>query len=75
MNNPNFNYSKLKGKITELYDKQYKFAEALGITDTSLTNKLNGTSNFTQPEIYNASKLLGIPINEIGEYFYILKVE
>lgn len=63
-----YDYSKLKGKIVEVYGTQGKFAEALGITDTSLSNKLRNTNYFKQDEIAESIKLLHIE-NPIPYFF------
>ena len=70
-----FDYSKLKGKIREICGTQEKFAEALGRTDTTINNKLNNKSLFTQDEILNSVEVLRISPNEIAEYFFNQKVE
>lgn len=70
-----FDYSKLKGKIKEVFDIQSNYAKALGLSETSVTNKLNNITNFTQTEIYETSKLLSISKEEIGLYFFTEKVE
>ncbi|EFR42922.1 DUF739 family protein [Dialister micraerophilus] len=68
-------YSKLKGKIKERYGTQAKFAEALGLSERSMSLKLTGKLPFDQKEIDNSLALLDISKNEIGEYFFALKVQ
>ena len=65
-----FNYSKLRGKIKEVYGTQDMFAEELGIGRVSLSQRLNNLLEFTQQEIFKACKLLGIPLEEISIYFF-----
>ena len=55
-----FDYSKLEGKITEVYKSNYKCAEALGISKASISAKLNNKSII----------LLKIPENEVSLYFF-----
>lgn len=55
-----FNYNKLKGKITEKYGTQLSFARAMGVSERTLSLKLNNRVAFSQPEIFLASQLLGI---------------
>ena len=43
-----YDYSKLKGKIRETFEKQSEFATALGISDASLSNKLNNKNFFVK---------------------------
>ena len=66
----NFKYSKLKGRIIERYGTQKAFAEAMGMNVATLNAKLNSKATWTLEEIEKACSLLGIPKNEINEYFF-----
>lgn len=68
-------YSKLRGKIKEVYRTEKAFAEALGISTVSLSSKLNGIVQFTQREIDRSCELLDIPKRFIPVYFFIRKVK
>ena len=70
-----FDYSKLKGKIKEIFDVQSNYAKALNLSETSVTNKLNNITYFTQSEISKSIDLLKIPFDEIGLYFFTKEVE
>lgn len=70
-----YNYSKLKGKIKEVYNTQNNFAKALGIGRTSVSQRLNNHSEFTQNEIYKTCQLLGIGLDKLDEYFFNYKVK
>ena len=65
-----FDYSKLKGKIKEKCDSQKVFAEHLGITEGTLTSKLQGYTYFTQEEIMASVDILGINPETISAYFF-----
>lgn len=65
-----FNYSKLKGKILEVYKTQGAFAEALGVSITTLNLKLNNKSEWNTLEIVRSCELLGIPLAEAHLYFF-----
>lgn len=65
-----YKYAKLKGKIIEKYGSQGKFAEQVGLSETSMSKKLNYKSGFSQDEIEMWSELLDIERNEYGEYFF-----
>ena len=67
-----FDYSKLKGKITEKYDTQKAFADSLGITEGTMTAKLHGYTYFTQDEIMRSVGLLDIDPGEVTLYFFTL---
>jgi len=70
----NYNYSKLLGKIKEVYGTQEKFAEALGIGRVSLSQRLNCKLEFSQNEMNRSIELLGLNKAEIPLYFFTLRV-
>lgn len=63
-------YGKLREKIKTKYSTLKKFAEAMGKDSSTLSLKLNGIAPWKQTEIETVCQLLGIPVNEIGEYFF-----
>lgn len=69
-----FDYSKLAGKIKEQFGSQKEFASALGVSETTLSCKMNNVYYFSQAEIKNASKLLKLEPGTVSEYFFTLKV-
>ena len=69
-----FDYSKLRGKIVEKYGNQSNFASALGISENTLSLKMNNKVRFTTDDITTISRLLEINAGEIGRYFFALKV-
>lgn len=70
-----YNYSALLGKIVETFGTQAKFAEALGISEHTVSLRLNGKRQWKQEEILRASSLLHIPKEEIVHYFFTLQVQ
>ena len=68
-----FDYRKLKGKIKEIFDTQDAFAKALGISNVTISLKLNNKAEFSQKEIDKASDLLKIKKEEIPVYFFTKK--
>jgi len=70
-----FDYSKLKGRIREIFDTQSAFAEAMGMSTTSLSAKLNNKIEFSQKEMDKASDLLKIKKEEIPVYFFTPEVQ
>lgn len=70
-----YDYSKLLGKIKEIYSTQKDFAKALGINRCSLNLKVNNKAEFTQTEINKSIRLLGIDETEIPAYFFTEKIE
>lgn len=65
-----FNYAKLLGKIVEIFGTQRRFAEAMGLSERTISLKLNGKMGWKQTEIVKASSVLSIPENSIVEYFF-----
>lgn len=70
-----FDYSKLKGRIREKYGNQEDFANAMGLTPTTISFKINGKAKWRQDEIVKAAKLLEISKKEIVEYFFNYEVQ
>lgn len=63
-------YPKLRGKIVEVYGNQRAFAKQLGISEQTVTAKLNGRFEFSQKDILDWSNLLGIETKDVGDYFF-----
>lgn len=69
-----YDYSKLRGKIKEVFCTQDDFADQLGIGRVSLSKRLTNKLEFSQSEIKKACDLLDIPPDEVSKYFFTLKV-
>lgn len=70
-----FDYSKLRGRITEVFGTQQQFARKLGLSERSLSLKLNGKNSWSQAEIKAACDLLRIPVSELHLYFFTVVVQ
>ena len=70
-----FDYSKLRGKIVEKFNSQREFAKVLGVSEKTLSNKMNNIIFFRQDDIAQISNILGISTNEINDYFFTEKVK
>ena len=70
-----FDYRKLRGSIREKCGTQSTFAGIIGLSDVSVSNKLNNNVEWGQEEIDNAISALDIPLTEIHSYFFTRKVE
>ncbi|MCU7380770.1 DUF739 family protein [Clostridiales Family XIII bacterium ASD5510] len=70
-----YDYSKLLGKIVEIFGSQIKFATAMKWSERTLSLKLNNKVSWKQPEIDTACTLLEIPNDEIVVYFFTKKVQ
>ena len=65
-----FSYNKLKGRIVEKFGTQGNFADFLGISEVTVSKKLNGKVEFGQGDIILWCDALDIPIVNAGEYFF-----
>jgi transcriptional regulator with XRE-family HTH domain len=65
-----YNYSKLLGRIRERGLTQEQLAKAIGRNKGTISAKINNQFSFTQEEMDDICKVLNIPNEEIGEYFF-----
>lgn len=70
-----FNYSKLRGKIKEIFGNENKFANAIGISGKSLSLKLNSEREWKQSQILKSCEVLGIAVANIPLYFFNQNVQ
>lgn len=69
-----YDYSTLVGRITEKLGTQYNFALAMGLSERSVSLKLNDKVSWKDDEILKAAKLLNVAIDDIPRYFFKEKV-
>lgn len=69
-----YDYSKLLGKITEEFGTQYNFANAMGLSERSISLKLNGKVPWKDGEMEKAIQVLRVPVSDIPAYFFKQKV-
>lgn len=65
-----FNHSKLLGRIKEYGYTQKSLADAIQMSNGTLSIKLNNGSYFNTEEMDKIAKLLDISPCEFGEYFF-----
>ena len=70
-----FDFSKLRGRIKEIYGTQTAFAVAMLMNEATLSNKLNNNVEFSPKEIIRACVLLSIELKDVNIYFFTLKVQ
>ena len=68
-----FDYSKLKGRVTEKFDSQDAFCKKAEISPTQLSRILNGKSYPSAQTIFKFCEILEIEKEEIGTYFYTVR--
>lgn len=70
-----YDYAKLNGKIVEKCGTQAVFAERMGLSERTISLKLNNKVAFKQPEIQKALSILELTESDIQAYFFTLKVQ
>lgn len=68
-----YDYSKLLGRMKERGVTQEQLAKEIGITESTLNAKLNNKFNFKANEMDAICRVLDIPNDEIGAYFFCVK--
>ena len=69
-----YDYSSLLGKITEKYGTQYNFAIAMGLSERTVSLKLNDKVTWKDDEILKAVNVLELDLQDIPKYFFNAKV-
>lgn len=67
---PKMDYSKLLGRMKEKGYTQERLADSLGLSRTSINNKLSNKTPFTAEDIRQIVSLLDISPSKIGAYFF-----
>jgi len=65
-----YNYQRLRGLIREHCGTQQKFADKIGISTVSLSQRLNGKLQFTQKEMEYAMPIFGLNNDSIPSIFF-----
>ena len=71
----NYDYRKLRGRIKEKFGTQSEFSKKLGLSEVSVSNKLNNVVDWGQEEMENAISILEIPNTDIHAYFFTHEVK
>lgn len=65
-----YDYSELLGKMRSQKITQEELAKRIHLNPSTLNQKLNNKSEFSQSEIRNILSVLGIPIEMAAVYFF-----
>ena len=65
-----YEYRKLIGRIIEKYGTRKEFAKKVGLSENSMSLKLNGKTGFSRDDMIQWGKLLDIDVAEFGSYFF-----
>lgn len=63
-------YGRLREKIKTKYNTLEDFSNAMDIDRGILSKRLNGKTGWKSSEIELACRLLDIPMEQVGEYFF-----
>lgn len=66
-----YDHNKLRGKIREKYGSEVKFAKSMGLSQATLSAKLNDKVDFTRTELIKMQELLNISDDEFREIFFL----
>ena len=69
-----FETEKLKGRIKEKFGTQKAFAEALGISESTLCRLLMEGLDWKASTMTKAVDLLEIPASQVNDYFFTVRV-
>lgn len=70
-----YDYRKLIGRIIEICGTQANFSKKMGLSERSISYKLNNKVPFKQSEIQKALEVLEIAPQDIEVYFFKSKVQ
>ena len=65
-----YDYAKLNGRIVEKCGTQSKFACMMGMSERTISLKLNNKREFKQKEIDKALYVLGLSLDDVQTYFF-----
>ena len=66
-----FDNSKIRGKIREIFGTEQKFSDAVGISKSALSAKLNNNSEINRDEMLKMVELLKIKKEDIFDIFFL----
>ena len=69
-----YDYSRLLGRMREKGYTQLALAKALKSSETTVNFKLNNKRPFKQDEMLVICKVLGIPLEQVEDYFFPIKL-
>lgn len=74
MENPKYDYSRLRGRIVEKYGSMSHFADSVGMTRVSVSNRITGKIMFTVEDVDKWATLLDIDVTDLHRYFFAKNV-
>jgi transcriptional regulator with XRE-family HTH domain len=55
----------IRAKLIQAGRKRTEFAAAMGMTESTLSRRFNGETEWTITEVINAARFLGVPITDL----------
>lgn len=74
MPNYEYDYSALRGRIKEKVGTEGEFAKRINRSRNYVSKIFQGMTYFRAKDVVNASKVLELEPEQIGPYFYTIKV-
>jgi len=68
-----YDYSKLNGRIVEVCGNQGEFAKRMGLSERTISLKMQQKNSFKQSDIEKAINVLKLSAEDISLYFFSLK--
>lgn len=72
-NGVQFDYSKLKGRIAEIFKNQTAFVAKINMSVPTFIKKMNGEGYFNQREISEILSVLSLTTQDVPSYFFNIK--
>lgn len=70
-----YDFSKLRGKIIEVYGNYKFFSEEIGMDNATFSRKINNKVRFTHDELFKMARALKLKENEYQQYFFNHKTQ
>lgn len=70
-----FNYSKLRGRIVEKCGTQQEFAKTMGMSERTVSLKMQGKIPWKQTDIMKALDVLDLDASDVQDYFFAVEVQ
>ena len=64
-------FLRLRGLIISKFGTQEKFAQAMGLSNQALSNKLSGRNKITWDDMVKINELLDIDPLDIGKFYFL----
>ena len=63
-------FANLRGEIRRRFQSEYSFAKMIGMSPTTLSQKLNGKRDWKRSEMVKSMEVLMLPTSSIYDYFF-----